>query len=251
MEERRRYEKDGFVYLLDDDELTAWIREGSTHGQKIYRMPETVDVEGVDYLITDTEIGAFCNEPDLEELYFHDKFRYVDEDSFRGCYSLRFVSFGKGLKWFHPWTFKDCRQSIKIVIDKDNPDMKVSDDGLMILSSDEKTLIAVIDPYVKELHVPEGICTIGPIAISCLECLEELTLPSSLEKIGGNGVMGCHCLKSLVVPDNVTEIDFQGIGFNDNLETITIPRHLQSLEADLREDNPSLKSIIFSDKGSK
>lgn len=53
--ERRSYEKDGFVYLLDDNQ-TAWIREGSTDGQRSYRLPESIDVAGKSYVITDTDI---------------------------------------------------------------------------------------------------------------------------------------------------------------------------------------------------
>lgn len=58
--ERRSYEKDGFVYLLDDNQ-TAWIREGSTDGPRSYRLPESIDVAGKSYVITDTDIGAFCD----------------------------------------------------------------------------------------------------------------------------------------------------------------------------------------------
>lgn len=75
--ERRRYEKDGFVYLLDDNQ-TAWIREGSTDGQRSYRLPESIDVAGKSYVITDTDIGAFCDEPNLEELIVPDCYKVLN-----------------------------------------------------------------------------------------------------------------------------------------------------------------------------
>lgn len=84
--ERRSYEKDGFVYLLDDNQ-TAWIREGSTGGQR-YRLPESIDVAGKSYMITDTDIGAFCDEPNLEELIVPDCYKYIDEDSFGNVLNL-------------------------------------------------------------------------------------------------------------------------------------------------------------------
>ena len=245
--ERRRYEKDGFVYLLDDNDQTAWIREGSTDGQRSYILPESIDVEGKSYAITDTDIGAFCDEPNLEELIVPDCYKYIDEDSFRWCVKLGRVYLGRGIKWFHQWTFAESPSDIRIVINPSNPYLKSSDDGTMIISPDGKTLIAVIDRDVRDLNVPEGIDTIAPIAISCLTELEKLTLPLSLKKIDGNGIMDCHHLTSLIVPDNVTETGFQCIGFNDRLETITIPSQLKDIAEALKEDNPSLKSVILSD----
>lgn len=247
--ERRSYEKDGFVYLLDDNQ-TAWIREGSTDGQRSYRLPESIDVAGKSYVITDTDIGAFCDEPNLEELIVPDCYKYIDEDSFRGCAKLSRVHLGRGIKWFHQWTFAES-QNVKILLDPNNPYLKTSDDGTMIVSSDGKTLIAVIDRNVRVLDVPEGIETIAPIAISCLTELEELTLPLSLKEIDGNGIMDCHKLKELVIPENVTETGFQCVEWCEKFETITIPSHLQSISDALKEDNPSLKYVILSDSKSR
>ena len=74
-------------------------------------------------MITDTDIGAFCDEPNLEEQIVPDCYKYIDEDSFRGCVKLSRVHLGCGIKWFHQWTFAES-QNVKILLNPNNPYLK-------------------------------------------------------------------------------------------------------------------------------
>ena len=67
---RREYRQGRFVYLLDDNDRTAWIQSGHIGRCKTYRVPSSVDIEGVRYTITSVELGAYKCPRTLQHLIF-------------------------------------------------------------------------------------------------------------------------------------------------------------------------------------
>lgn len=128
-DERRKIEKDLFTFLVDDDDMTAWISEGQSDGGRVITLPEAVELEGKTFRIKSVEIGGYCNEHRLEELFIPDCYEYIDEDSFRDCENLKTVHIGKGLEWYSKWSFNGCPLE-RVEVDPGNPFMKVSENLL-------------------------------------------------------------------------------------------------------------------------
>ena len=47
MSERREYRQGRYVYLLDDNDHTAWIKQGHIGRCKTYRIPSSMNIEGL------------------------------------------------------------------------------------------------------------------------------------------------------------------------------------------------------------
>ena len=240
---RRKHKAGKFVWLLDDESMTAWIDEGTTGGAKVYTLPEKIVAEGKEYVVESVEIGAFYSEPALEELFIPDCYTYIDEDSFKDCGKLRTVHIGFGLSNFFPWSFSCCPVE-RIIVSPENPNIRVSDDGTMMLSRDGSKLLSTFCP-TEHVTVPDGVREIGACGLSCNSITRSITLPHSLEKIGSNGIYELGALKELFVPEGVREIGTQGISWNPNLELVDLPSTLHSLNWELFAEDESLRTLIL------
>ena len=241
-DERRHVAIDGYEYLVDDDDMTAWIVCGPQEVPETYAFPERVNIEGRSYLVTSVEIGAFSFvTPPIKELVVHDSIEYIDEDSFHMT-TVRTVRIGKGLKWYHPWLFSNDLE--RVFIDRDNPYIRMSADGNFVLTADGRTLLAVIsDP--EEIRIPEGVETISECAISCKALLKKVTLPSTLKIIEENGIFECHALPEIIVPEGTVTMRHQGISYNESLRRIDLPATLETVGWEVCTDNGNLEELTL------
>lgn len=231
-DERRFVRQRAFEYLIDDDDLTAWISEGCSGGAEVYTLPEQVEIDGKTYRLTSVEIGAFCSDQErIRELFIPDCYEYIDEDSFK-INSLRIVHIGKGLQAFQPWSFTSKLETL--TIHPDNPLLSVSADGKCILRKDDETMLVGVVGDPVDLLVPEGVEFVFNRAISCKERLETLTLPTTLKAISSNGIFECHALKELVIHTdkvltaNENPVDSYLFSLTplDTFRRLIVPRHL-------------------------
>ena len=65
--ERREYCQNGFVYLLDDEEKTAWIKQGRIKRCRRYRLPDHVMVDGISYRIAEEKSVVISREEGFAE----------------------------------------------------------------------------------------------------------------------------------------------------------------------------------------
>ena len=196
-EERRRYKINGWEYLLDDDDHTAWIQDGIIGKKRIYTLPTTLTVDGVPYVIQSVELGAFYQENYIEKLIVPDCYIYIDSEAFHDCNRLKSVVIGKGPEQYCHWSFTGCPLE-EVVIDPANPYIKLSDDGKMVLSKDGKHLYYYLYDKDEELVVPDTVESIGSCAISCLYNLRRLVLPKNLKTIHPDGIMECTDLSIII-----------------------------------------------------
>ena len=172
-EERRRCRMGDFEYMLDDDDLTAWIEDGHSNGARIYTLPETVEIENRIFRITSVEAGGYGTENDrnIEELIIPDSYEYLDEYSF-GAAPINKLHIGKGLQYYHPWCLKSAAPNISIDIHPQNNSLKMSEDGHFVLSKDGKGLVALIHD-LEVVTIPDGVERIRSCAITCKNNLRE------------------------------------------------------------------------------
>lgn len=236
-----------YEYLIDRKDKTAWISKASGVTEKVFTLPQKVVINNEEYTCESVEIGAYWAEPVIEELIVLDCYNYIDEDCFKCCENLRRVRIGKGLEWYNKWNFGGCPLE-EVTISKDNPYLKVSSDGALVLSKDGKTVFALVLHNAERIDVPEGVEKIAEAGISCSSAVKTLTLPSTLKEIGPNGIMDMHSIKELIIPEGVEEIKLQGLSCNENLELIDIPSSCHKIGYEAMFYNVSLKKVIFRTK---
>ena len=161
MTERRVYRIGRYVYLLDDNDHTAWIKQGHIGRCKTYRIPSSVNIEGVRYAITSVELGAYKCPRTLQHLVFPDTIEYIDEDEFTHLPNLRSVYIGKGVQYLLNWHFRCCPKLHSITIDRHNPHLRVQD-GL-VLTQDGTTLLRSLFRR-RELIIPDGVKRVEKVA---------------------------------------------------------------------------------------
>ena len=193
--DRREVSQGDFAFLVDDEDRTAWISEGNSGSREVYTLPEQVVIDGMNYLITSVEIGAFntCKDKGLKELFVPNCYEYLDEESFNGS-PIERLHLGKGLKHYMFWFMKSAVANVEIIIDPQNPYIKMSDDGHMVLSKDGTQLIYLVHD-IEEVFVPEGVEVIHSYAISCMKNLQKLHLPESLIEVQQDGIFQCPLLQ--------------------------------------------------------
>lgn len=149
-----------------------------------------------------------------------------------GCENLHTVHIGAGLERYNQGTF--CNFPIReMTISPDNPYLRMSDDGNLILSRDGKTVYDTLrNDSLKELTVPEGVEEIGFQGLAWLDSLITLELPSTLKRYSCEMLSGNNRMASLVIlADRVLDIDISGdydpFAYTP-VERITlhVPRHL-------------------------
>lgn len=238
---RRKHKQGKFVYLLDDEEKTAWIAKGHIGRCKRYRLPDHVMVEGKRYTVESVEAGAYYRPRTLRHLVIPDTFNYVDEWAFL-CDNLRSVYIGKGLDYLDSWTFCHCPKLRNIQIDKDNPHLKYVNG--MVLAKDGKKLWA---SFVERPHVviPEGVEEINNIVFINDFTLESVCFPKTLRKMGDNSFGNCPKLHRVVLPEGFEKFRVQCFLENMNLSYVDLPSTLTDLGEMTFADCPNLETVIL------
>ena len=241
---RREYRQGKFVYLLDDEENTAWIAKGHIGRCRRYRLPDHVMVDGERYTIESVEAGAYDSSDILLHLIIPDSIQYVDEWAF-SCENLQTVDIGKGLEYIDMWTFCHYRKLRSIQIDKDNPHLKYENG--MILSKDGKKLWA---SFVKRPHIviPEGVEEIHDCVFMDDHTLESVCFPKTLRKIGDCSFCNCKKLRSVELPEGFEKLVCQCFMDNKSLRRVDLPSTLTDLGYETFDNCPNLEYFNWRNK---
>lgn len=68
---------------------------------------------------------------------------------------------------------------------------------------------SVLTKYIgnrEEIHIPEGIESIGEKAFEACTCIKTLVIPDSVTEIGERAFVGCTELESIIIPESVVKI---------------------------------------------
>lgn len=185
----KNYKEGSYEFMLDTRKRVACI-SGHTDGSAIVHLPSEVIADSVRYTIVGTNMLAFHDELALEEIYVPNSYESFDYCTLENCPKLRKIHLGKSFGAYESPDIRFPRIKLgswdvdrtslqEVTIDPENPYIKMSDDGLFILSKDGKELIATVRD-VEEIEVPEGITWIGTDALHGLNNLKTLHLPSTL-----------------------------------------------------------------------
>ena len=238
----REYRHDGFTYLLDDEDKTAWIQEGHIGRYHRYHVPDHVIINGEKYTIESVENGAINCPRTLRHLVIPDTINYIDEHAFNLPDTLRSVFIGKGLKYLDNFNSILHPKNLNINIDKDNPHLKYANG--MIMSMDGKKIFACLKDR-QQIIIPEGVEEINQVAFSGFSKLESITLPTTLRRTRDNSFSCLQKLTSIVLPEGFEICGTQCFMDDENLAYVDLPSTITDLGWETFMNCRNLQTIIL------
>lgn len=95
----------------------------------------------------------------------------------------------------------------------------------------------------RQIHIPDGVHTIGPGAFAKCPSLTEVHLPKDLNVLPMGVFSECTSLQHIVLPENLQYIDDKAFSWCSSLKQITLPKGLKSLGADCFYNCECLESV--------
>ena len=240
--ERREVKLNGYVYLIDDNLYSAWIKKGRIGRRKKYQVPCKVVINGVEFTIDGIDYGAYRRNKTIRHLIIPDTITHLDEDAFRPMPNLRSVYIGKGVRILQMWNLGSCGKLQSLTISTENPHLQVHD-GL-VLSKDGKMLYTSLFDR-RHYDIPDGVETVNQIAFWYNQRLESISFPSSLRTVGDNSFSFLPRLRKLVLPEGLEKISTQCFQMCENLEYVDLPSTLKQLDTHAFYGCKSLKKVII------
>ena len=133
-------------------------------------------------------------------------------------------------------------QNVKVIIDKENPYIKMKNDALY--SKNGKTLIRLVNKK-KVYKVAKGTKKIELTGFDCVKSIEKLYLPASMKKISDGAFDRCKKLKMVKINNKTTKIGDFAFEKCKSLKKISMPNNLERIGKSAFLDCISLKKIVM------
>lgn len=179
---------EGFTYTVSDNEATVTGYTGDEQIKTIY-IPSYVDGIKV------TAIGAhaFSWNTELENVVFQDDsmVKYIGENAFAACVSLKTVNLPICLKKIDDGAFQSC-----------------AIESISLYYVDEIGKFAFLNcKLLKDVKLPIYIETIQDSAFAGCSSLDYISFPDGVNVIGKEAFFNCSSLDGIILPDSVEKID--------------------------------------------
>lgn len=160
----------GFKYVItsEEEKTAAVIRVNSvTHKGEIV-FPETVEIKGQQYTLTEISNGLLISQTGVTKVTLPETVKRIAGSSFNGCSSLTEINLPENLEFMGGGCFLGCRSLTSISIPKN------------IKTIRDKTFSTT---GLTSVELPEGLVSIGKYAFySCK--FPKVVIPSTVETIG-------------------------------------------------------------------
>ena len=185
--------KDGFKYILEEDEVTIKGYEGKESdleipskidGHKVTKIGENAfdgNEEIINVTIPDSvktiDLYAFYNCTSLETVSIPESVTSIGEGAFANCTALNTINLPSKIKTISYGLFASCSNLTKIEI----PSKVTSIDGYAFYACTS----------LKDVNIPEGVTSIGESAFYYCVGLENLELSKNVTEIGDYAFENC------------------------------------------------------------
>jgi hypothetical protein len=219
--------------VLDTEKQTVRVKGCSTSISGDLKIPNTVNHDGITYLITAIKNAAFYECKGLTSVTIPDSVTEIGEEGghfwcrsvFRGCSSLTSVTIPSSVTEIES-IFSDCSSLTEIKVSKSNNNYQ-SINGILYNKAGNVLF-----------HCPKG-------------RQGNVTIPDSVTKIGNNAFDGCSGLTSVTIGNSVTEIGNNAFGYCSGLTSVTIPNSVTEIGDNAFHDCRELTSMTISDSVTK
>ena len=235
-------EINGLWYKLESETKEASViqYQNSIQYKGDIVIPETVEYNGVSYIVTSIGIGAhnkyfyegaFYDCINLTSVSIPNSVTNIGEAAFYGCYRLTSVTIPNGVTSIRNDVFRDCRSLTSVTI------------------PNSVTSIGIGAFYgcsgLTSVTIPNSVTSIGNFAFYGCSGLTSATIPNSATSIGNYTFYGCSGLTFVTIPNSVTSIGDVAFSSCSGLTSITIPNSVMSIGSYAFQNCNGLTSITI------
>ena len=242
-------EINGLWYKLESETKEASViqYQNSIQYKGDIVIPETVEYNGVSYIVTSIGIGAhnkyfyegaFYDCINLTSVSIPNSVTNIGEAAFYGCYRLTSVTIPNGVTSIRNDVFRDCRSLTSVTIP--NSVTSIGTEAFLECSSltsvtipNSVTSIGIGAFYgcsgLTSVTIPNSVTSIENFAFYGCRGLTSVTIPNSATSIGNYAFYGCSGLTSVTIPNSVTSIGSVAFEGCSGLTSITIPNSVTSI----------------------
>jgi len=161
----------------------------------------------------------------LKEITIPNSVENIGEWAFENCTGLTEIKIPASVKHLGLNPFKGCTGLESIVVDENNANYYSSENCLIEIGRETKTLIC----GCKNSVIPADIPVIGNYAFYTCADLTEINIPASVTEIGWSAFEGCTGLTKIEIPNSVKIIDCYSFAGCSGLTEITIPDFIKEI----------------------
>lgn len=195
----------------------------------------------------------FLNGKELKHLYIPETLKSLKNHTFAGCDGLRSLVIPGSVTTIGTGTFESCTgltavhipRSVTTIQEdafhncKGLTEVHIEDLGawcsIDFMDPDSNPLLNSQHLFldgkeIKDLHIPEGVKSIGKNTFYNFKALNSVSFPNSLATIGVDAFRGCTGLSSVSLPNSVTEIGVGAFHSCSGLKSVTLPDFLTTIE---------------------
>ena len=197
--------KVGDVYYSINNDSTTVTVISCTYMMESLTIPSTVDINGVNYRVTDIGTWAFVNDRHLRYVDVGDGVERIGLGAFSQS-DIDSISIGKSVSYIGSDAFQYCYRLKKVLI-KDlaawcNIDFYKNGSNPLI---NEYTHLFVNGEEITDLVIPETVTEIKTNAFMGGQ-FTSVTIPEGVTRIGEQAFFGCTINTPLVLPNSITTI---------------------------------------------
>ncbi len=184
----------------------------------------------------------------------------IESDAFYGCYNIESITLNDGVERIGSAAFSGCTsiksltiphisENLSYIFDKSIP---TSLKSLTLTNASYVAANAFSNcSYIEEIHLNDGITSIGESAFEDCSSLKTVNIPTTVGIIGAKAFYGCESLEEITVPYGVSEIGDSTFYRCTSLEVVNIPDSVNSIGYGVLSYCTSLESISLPFVGSE
>ena len=262
-------------YKINNQEArTVTVNGLNATNDTILKIPETTVIDGIEYTVTDIEIGRFRNEARcIQRVIVPKTVTRITRLEIRNMFKVEFAenstlrvigdnacSTSQLIEFEIPSTVDSIGSSAfsgaslqRVEIPKgvkkiNSSTFSYSAIREIVMHDDIKAIGQFAFNRCKNLKtitIPAATDTIGNNAFSECDSLSNITLPEGLKYLGDNAFSKCVSLREIALPDGLTTINAYTFNGCTMLSSVTLPAELKCINYDTFAECDSLKHITL------
>ena len=219
-------EIDGINYDLNAEaEQTTVIQKSSGEYSGEVVIPESVEYDGIAYVVTSIGDYAFSDCSGLTSVTIPNSVTSIGDNAFYGCSGLTSVTIPNSVTSIGWFAFRYCSGLTSIVVEDGNTVYDSRNNCNAIIETASNMLLC----GCKTTIIPNSVTSIGHGAFEGCSGLTSVTIPNSVTSIGNSAFSGCSGLTSVTIPNSVTSIGEEAFDGCSGLTSVTIGNSVTSL----------------------
>ncbi|MDE6433646.1 MAG: leucine-rich repeat domain-containing protein [Lachnospiraceae bacterium] len=177
-------------------------------------IPDTVEVDGIQYKVTAIDANAFKGNTKITSVTVGNNIKAIENEAFKGCTSLTTVTISNSVEKIGKNAFNNCKNLKTVTLNAKSS--KLTDIGVSAFQN---------CTALTKITIPNAVKKIQSKAFYNCKKLKTVTIDykkSALTEIGSSGFQGCLVLSKITLPNKFKKLGKKAFYGCNKLKTITV-----------------------------